>query len=153
MNGAHLDPVAMGQPDNRPTVRDELTTGLYPDGSTAQLGQLINEFNFAQTPLPPLILSTHIPTGITATCGSKDKSSQDCTKTSVVVKWVSVAGPQVPGPFTYTLLRDGAPICTTATTSCTDSSAASGAHFYTVYSIDESNVTSPASAAAEADVP
>ena len=153
MNGAHLDPVAMGQPDNRPTIRDALTTGTYPDGSTAQLGQLIDEFDFTQTPLPPLLLSTHIPTGITATCGSKDKSGQDCTQTSVVVKWVPVTGAQVPGPFTYTLLRDGAPICTTTTASCTDRTAATGAHFYTVYSIDPSSVASPPSAAAEADLP
>ena len=153
MNGVHLDPVAMGQPDNRPTVRDELTTGTYPDGTTAQLGQLINEFDFTQTPLPPLILSTHIPTGITATCGSHDGSSQDCKNTKVVIKWVPVAGAQVPGPFTYTLLRDGAVVCTTTKVSCTDSTASSGAHFYTVYSTDAANVASPPSAAAEADLP
>ncbi len=153
MNGTHLDPVAMGQPDHRPSIRDALTTASYPDGSTTQLGQLINEFDFSQTPLPPLILSTHIPTGILATCDSKDKTTTDCTISTVKISWVGLAGGPVPGPFTYTVLRDGKPICTTTGTLCIDKTASSGPHFYTVYSVDGSNVASPTSAATEADVP
>jgi phospholipase C len=157
MNGTHLDPVAMGQPDSRPTIRDELTSAVYPDGSTTPLGSLLNEFDFTQQPLPPLVLSTHIPTGIVASCGSTEKNApENCSsKDRVTVKWLPIATGEVPGPFTYNLVRDGnaTPICTTTKTSCVDSTAASGAHFYTVYSVDASKVASPPSAAAEADIP
>jgi phospholipase C len=47
--GQRLDPAADGRPDSRPGVRENAT----------QLGDLSNDFNFNQTPLPPLILPTH----------------------------------------------------------------------------------------------
>ncbi len=68
MDRARLDPAALGNPDNRPDIRDALTRVTFPDGQPAQIGNLIKEFDFTQTPLPPLVLSTHIPTGITVTC-------------------------------------------------------------------------------------
>jgi phospholipase C len=156
MNSTRLDPVQMGEPDARPTIRDELTTVKYPDGSTAPIGKLINEFDFTQTPLPPLVLSTHIPVAIKIACNSADKNNpQDCVGNNVTVSWASVAGGQVPGPFTYQVLRDGValPSCLTANHSCVDSGVPSGTHYYTAYSIDPNNTASPASAAAEADVP
>lgn len=156
MNGTHLDPVAMGQPDARPDIRDELTTVPYLDGSTAPVGDLLTEFDFTQTPLPPLVLSTHIPTKIGVACGSTNSNSpEQCTLPSVTVSWDPVASGEVPGPFTYNVLRDGGtqPVCTTTGTSCTDPAPPSGTHFYTAYSVDSSNVASPPCAGAEADVP
>jgi phospholipase C len=156
LGGARLDPAQLGEPDSRPTVRDALTSVTYPDGSMAPIGKLINEFNFMQAPLPKLILSTHIPVDIAIACGSvTDKNPQDCTTNNVTVSWASVAGGQVPGPFTYQVLRDGVavPSCFTADTSCVDPGVPTGTHYYTAYSIDAANTASPASAAAEADVP
>ncbi len=156
MNSARLDPVQLGEPDSRPTIRDALTTVTYPDGSTAPIGKLINEFDFTQTPLPPLVLSTHIPVGITIACGSKDKNNpQTCGTNNVTISWDSVAGGQVPGPFTYRVLRDGTQVgaCITSNTHCVDNKVASGRHYYKAFSVDENNVASPTSAASEADVP
>ena len=155
LNGKRLDPDRMGQPDNRPDVRDALKTVVYPDGSTAPTGDLRKEFDFTQTPLPPLILSTHIPTGLAVHCKGAPDDPDSCTTNRVKLNWQAVTGPQVPGPFTYQVLRDGAvvPSCTTAGTACYDDKVPSGAHIYTIYSIDQNNVSSPQSAGAEADVP
>jgi phospholipase C len=46
LNGQRLDPKTDGRPDPRPTVRD----------AVPQLGDLINDFDFTQTPRPPMIL-------------------------------------------------------------------------------------------------
>jgi phospholipase C len=46
MGGQRLNPATDGRPDPRPTVRDALPI----------LGDLAKEFDFSQTPLPPLIL-------------------------------------------------------------------------------------------------
>jgi phospholipase C len=156
MSGARLDPVAMGEPDARPDIRDEITSITLPDGTVAPMGQLIDEFDFSQTPLPPLVLSTHIPTEIQVTCGSTDVDNpQICGRKKVKVAWQAVAKGQVPGPFTYQVVRDGTPLpdCLTTKPECFDNTPAPGVHMYTVYSIDADNVQSPASAAAEADVP
>jgi phospholipase C len=156
MSSARLDPTAMGQPDGRPDVRDALTSVTFQDGTTAPIGKLINEFNFKQTPLPPLIQSTHIPTGISISCGSTTANSpQTCVKTSVKVTWHPVTGPEVTGTYTYKIVRDGGatPVCSTTKTTCTDAAPGAGAHYYTAYSVSPSSVASPQSAAAEADVP
>jgi len=156
MAGARLDPTQLGEPDRRPTIRDELTRGTYPDGSTAKIGRLFTEFDFNQAPLPPLVLSTHIPPSIAIACGSTDSGNpQDCTSNVVKISWHSVVDAMVPGPFTYQALRDGVAVagCLTTAVTCTDSAVPAGQHFYRVYSIDQTNVASPASAAAEADVP
>ena len=157
MNGVRLDPAAMGQPDKRPTIRDTLTQVSFPDGHTEMLGKLIHEFDFKRQPIPPLILSTHIPTNIWLACGSADQHSapQICRKPIVTVRWDPVAAGSVPGPFTYMVLRDDekVPVCTTSAASCVDRSPGSGTHFYTVSSVDSANAVSPPSAAAEADVP
>ena len=47
MNGARLNPATDGRPDSRPTVRENV----------AILGNLIKDFNFSQTPRPPLVLN------------------------------------------------------------------------------------------------
>ncbi|HXW93909.1 MAG TPA: alkaline phosphatase family protein [Terriglobales bacterium] len=46
LEGMRLDPKTDGRPDPRPTVRE----------SVPQLGNLVNDFDFARRPLPPLIL-------------------------------------------------------------------------------------------------
>ncbi len=53
VGGARLDPARDGRPDNRPTVREDLP----------QLGDLLTEFDFTQTPNPRLVLSP-CPTGV-----------------------------------------------------------------------------------------
>ena len=66
-----------------------------------------------------------------------------------------VTGPFVPGPFKYYVQRDGVTVtgCAPLATNCKDMNVPSGTHYYRVYSVDSSNVASPVSAAAEADVP
>jgi phospholipase C len=49
LNGQRIDPQTDGRPDPRPTVRENV----------AQLGDLLQEFDFSQPPLPPLVLPTH----------------------------------------------------------------------------------------------
>jgi phospholipase C len=53
LNGARLDPANDGRPDNRPTVRE----------NAPQLGDLLGEFDFTQTPNPPLVLEP-CPAGV-----------------------------------------------------------------------------------------
>ena len=152
MNGARLDPKALGNPDKRPDIRDALTHVRFPDGRVEPIGDLMDEFDFKQTPLQPLVLSTHIPTAITATCGPT--SSQHCTQPTVTVSWASVADKRVPGPFVYHVTRNNVdlPQCTGTATSCTDTPG-SGVYLYRAYSVDSKGIRSPLSAAAEADEP
>jgi phospholipase C len=49
LNGARLDPKTDGRPDPRPDVRE----------NASALGDLRSDFDFHQTPRPPLILSEH----------------------------------------------------------------------------------------------
>lgn len=53
LDSERLDPATDGRPDNRPTVRDSLP----------QLGDLLTEFDFDQTPNPPLVLPV-CPAGV-----------------------------------------------------------------------------------------
>lgn len=155
MERARLDPAKLGQPDNRPTIRDELTTVKFMDGTRRRIGSLWAEFDFKQTPLPPLILSAHIPTAILVACNSNPNDTHArCKKPTVTVQWTAVTGPKVPGPFTYHVVRDGRdlPQCVGTATTCTDTPG-TGAHLYRAYSIDTNGVKSPMSAAAEADEP
>jgi phospholipase C len=49
LKGQRLDPATDGRPDPRPDVRE----------TAPQLGDLMADFDFGQTPRPPVILSTH----------------------------------------------------------------------------------------------
>ena len=115
------------------------------------IGNLMDEFDFdfTQTPLSPLLLSTHIPTGITANCSADGKP--DCTSSTVSLSWNPVAAGEVPGPFTCHVQRDGAdvPQCVTTASSCTDTPGR-GVHLYRIYSVDAQGTASPLSAAAQA---
>jgi phospholipase C len=152
LDGARLNPVALGNPDHRPDIRDALTQVRFPNGTTEPIGRLMDEFDFKQKPLPPLVLSTHIPTGITIDC-SPDKR-QHCTQPTVTISWSPVTDAEVRGPFTYHIQRDGTdlPQCVGTAPQCTDQPG-SGAHLYRAYSVDQYGVSSPLSAAAEADEP
>ena len=151
-----LDPVAMGQPDARPDVRDSLTSVTFMDGTTAPIGDLLDEFDFRRTPLPPLVLSTHIPVDINVACGSKRVGfPEKCKTSSVQISWKSLESPQVPGPFNVEVFRDdsASPVCSSVSTACVDNTPGKGVHYYVLRSVDVSGIISPASAAAEADVP
>jgi phospholipase C len=151
--GARLDPTTLGNPDHRPDIRDAITQVTFYNGTTENVGDLLNEFDFAQSPLPPLVLSTHIPTGISIACryNAKD-TTETCQKPTVTINWFAVTNPQVPGPFTYHIVRDSTdlPQCVGTDTQCTDMPG-SGTHLYRAYSVDGNGVSSPLSAAAEAD--
>jgi phospholipase C len=144
MNGARLDPKALGNPDHRPDIRDAITQVSFPNGRTAKVGNLMDEFDFTQTPLPPLELSAAIPTGIAAVCGPND--SGNCTQPTVMISWNRVG----PGRFSYRVERDGTdlPQCTSTAISCTDVPG-SGTHLYRVYGVSPKGRNSPRSAAAE----
>ena len=120
MGGARLNPAQLGNPDNRPDIRDALTSVTFPNGVKAPIGNLMDEFDFSQPRLSPLVLSTYIPTGITTQC-SRDKS-EHCTDPTVTISSSPVTGLNVPGPFIYHVERDGMelPQCVGTAASCTD---------------------------------
>jgi phospholipase C len=57
LNGQRLDPRTDGRPDPRPNVRE----------NEAILGNLVSEFDFNQTPTPPVLLPVHPVTTLTGT--------------------------------------------------------------------------------------
>ncbi len=152
MGGTRLDPAALGLPDSRPTIRDALTSATFADGHSEPIGNLMNEFDVSQAPLPPLILSAHIPSGIKVNCGRN--VGRVCTRRTVVVSWVPVGDAADAGSFVYHVQRDGieVPSCVGNATTCTDMPG-SGAHLYRAYSVGRGGAASRPSAAAEADVP
>jgi phospholipase C len=153
--GTRLVPSAMGNPDNRPTIRDAMTSVQYLDGSTAPLGDLINEFNFHAPPRPPLLLSAHIPSSIQVSClKGVIGNIEQCPKNAVVtISWDQITGADVTAAYTFHVQRDGVelPGCVTTQASCSDIPG-QGQHLYRAYSVAPSGLTSPISAAAEADV-
>jgi phospholipase C len=60
LNGARIDPQTDGRPDSRPTVRENVSL----------LGNLIEDFDFTQSPRPPLILPMDPPPGPASIPGS-----------------------------------------------------------------------------------
>jgi phospholipase C len=52
LGGSRLNPATDGRPDPRPDVRE----------NAAQLGNLVQDFNFSQPPRPPVLLPTNPPT-------------------------------------------------------------------------------------------
>ena len=60
LDGQRLNPKTDGRPDSRPTVRED----------SPQLGDLLNDFDFTQPPLPPLILPTDPTPGPASIPGS-----------------------------------------------------------------------------------
>jgi phospholipase C len=149
-NGARLNPAKLGNPDNRPTIRDALTSVKSIDGKSIPLGNLMNEFDVTQTPLSPLILSSLIPANIGATCRVNTRYA--CTVPTVTITWSPVSAP-AGTHVTYGVTRDGTllPGCSGTATTCTDQPG-QGTHFYRAYST-ANGVKSPLSPAAEATEP
>jgi phospholipase C len=57
LHGQRLDPATHGRPDPRPDVREDERI----------LGNLVDDFDFAQRPRPPVILPVHPQTALTGT--------------------------------------------------------------------------------------
>jgi len=57
LNGERIDPRSDGRPDPRPVVRENVSI----------LGDLLSDFDFAQTPRPPVVLPVHPTTTLTGT--------------------------------------------------------------------------------------
>jgi hypothetical protein len=155
LDGARLVPKQLGNPDNRPTIRDELKTVKYYNGTKTKIGDLMYEFDFNAKPQPPLVLSAHIPSSISVSCVSGTVGNiEQCTASeTITISWDQITGPDISNVYTFHVLRDGValPGCVTTSASCTDLPG-HGRHLYTAYSVDPAGVASPVSAAAEADV-
>ena len=65
LNGQRLDPATDGRPDPRPTIRE----------SVPVLGDLLNDFDFSRTPIPPLILPLNPPPGPASVAPSARRKS------------------------------------------------------------------------------
>ena len=60
LGSQRLDPATDGRPDSRPVVREALTTvSDRMTGASIPVGDLLNDFDFRQKPLPPLVLPDH----------------------------------------------------------------------------------------------
>ena len=153
-NSTRLDPANFGEPDSRPTIRDEITSVRFLSGKTVAVGDLLNEFDFDQTPIAPLVLSVAIPTGLTAACGASAKTYL-CAAKTISLSWNAIAGTAGTSDYRYYVTRDGVELasCNTINPACADTSAKSGVHLYRIYSKDRAAVASPSSAAIEVDVP
>jgi phospholipase C len=148
--GARLNPTALGNPDNRPYIADSTFTASTVSGTPVPLGNLMSQFNFKQTPLPALVLSIATPGGLLAVCSTA--YAVTCTSTTVNLSWDALGG-TFPSAPVYHVTRDGTelPACAGTGLSCTDQPG-SGAHMYRSYSVIN-GVSSPLSAAVEADEP
>jgi hypothetical protein len=58
--GGRLDPSTDGRPDSRPAVRETIRIVHNHAGQVFPVGDLRNDFDFTQSPLPPLILTIPI---------------------------------------------------------------------------------------------
>jgi len=148
-HSTRLVPANFGNPDKRPYFPDSLTSIQSITGQTIPIGDLMNAFDFTQSPLPPLVLSNAIPGGLLAICTSGFAAT--CTNTTVTLQWQSL-GARVTG-VVYHIIRDGVevPNCTTSKLTCTDQPG-SGTHQYQIYSV-VNGVSSPYSATAEITEP
>lgn len=62
LDSQRLDPRTDGRPDSRPEVREALTVGhIEPGGKVVRIGNLLNDFDFARNPIPPIVLSNKVP--------------------------------------------------------------------------------------------
>lgn len=75
MNSQRLDPKTDGRPDTRPTVRENVP----------QLGDLTADFNFDQTPRPPMILPTNPQTDLVAPTAAQLTATSPKNKGKIVL--------------------------------------------------------------------
>jgi phospholipase C len=141
------------RPDSRPTIRESLTKlAPGPGAGTASVpvGDLLNDFDFTQTPVAPLMLPTLIPLDFEPTFHA------DYT-THYPLHWSAV----ITGPVrTYTVYRtttsgsgyEPVPGCSPTSktvflaTSCTDKAVVAGTPYhYVITSTDPNGVESPRS--------
>ncbi len=152
MGGARLDPAALKNPDHRPTIRDAVTQVKLIDGSAQPVGDLMSEFDFSQTPLPPMLLTTTIPTHIAAEC--KPDKTFVCRSATVTLTWNAVPPQNGNTKYTYGVQRDGIalPQCNGKVTTCTDAPGR-GLHVYNVFSTGPGGTPGPLSPGAEITEP
>lgn len=153
MSSARIDPVAMGNPDNRPDLRDALTKASFLDGTTQPVGNLLEDFDFTQAPRPPLVLSSAIPNSLLPSCGA-NASTLLCSSAQVALSWLPANPAQGTAPITYHVVRDtpAVKVCETTLLKCTDTPGA-GTHVYRIYQTDATGAAGPLSAGVEADEP
>ena len=102
LSGARLDPASDGRPDSRPDVREAIASVVGPAGNQLPVGDLMNDFDFQQSPLPPLPLPIDIPLNVLAAI---DAPSGGARITWQPVKIAPVAGynvkrsTSIEGPF------------------------------------------------------
>ena len=130
------------RPDPRPVVRESLTSVTEPTGTgftgqPAPVGDLLNDFNFSQTPLKPLILHTNIPNEFTGTLNTSRSTF------TFPLTWLPVTSEPVAGYTVYRTTTSGSnykpvPGCSAAFgqpftgTSCTDTNTTPGVTYYYV---------------------
>jgi phospholipase C len=62
LGSQRLDPATDGRPDSRPNVPEAITTvWTYPGNQPVAIGDLLNDFDFTQPPIPALVLSNQVP--------------------------------------------------------------------------------------------
>ena len=100
--GQRLDPATDGRPDPRPDVRE----------NAPQLGDLQSDFNFNQTPNPPLILNSSAPWGTAPSPGRTPGTSGGTAP--LTVNFDGSASTSANGPITSWSLAfgDGTPVQT-----------------------------------------
>jgi phospholipase C len=154
MNGTRLIPAALGNRDHRPDIRDAIRHVHYFDKREADIGSLLNEFDFTQRARGPMLLPLDIPTSLLADCGATQASRFKCTSPQVTLTWQALTAAQGTPPFTFHVVRDipQVVVCVTTTTTCTDTPSA-GNHVYRAWAVDGNQVASPLSAGSEADEP
>jgi phospholipase C len=145
------------RPDSRTTLREALTTVAQapgpggPGGNPIPVGDLLNDFNFQQTPLPPLVLSTLIPTHFEGTIDLNGIYHFPLTWDAIItgpfigynVKRTTTSGSG------YQLVTgcSSAPNAPFTATSCTDGTAITGtAYHYIITGIGADGTESPNSA-------
>jgi hypothetical protein len=166
LNHQRLDPSTDGRPDPRPTVRDALQAVTDPvSGQSVPVGDLLSNFNFNQTPIPPLILTTEIPTQFSQTNDNNPPKGQP-----VALQWAAIFLQNGGTQATYNLYRTQTsgsnyqivPACSnaqkgggssltqcalpdgTAGVCCNDSTVVSGQVYeYVVTSVNAQNVETP----------
>jgi phospholipase C len=164
LNGARIGGFGGQRPDSRPVIRENLTTVSTQTSPTAfngpsiRVGNLLNDFNFSQSPLPPLILPTNIPNDFFATL--KIGTNPTTFTYTFPLTWSPPANVTVTGYNVYRTTTIGSnyqPVqgCATAFgqpftgTSCTDTSVTPGrTYFYAVTAI-VNGVESPRAGHAE----
>jgi phospholipase C len=157
LNSARIGTPGTVRPDSRTTIREALTSiSQAPSpgnagGAPVAVGDLLNDFNFSQTPLPPLVLSTLIPTNFLGAIDSNGNYHFPLT-------W----DPVITGPFLgYNVKRTttsgsgyqpvaGCSLSGTTQftgTSCTDTTAVPGTPYhYIITTIAPNGIESPNSA-------